>query len=424
MTISDQRRLEYVPLDELIPAEHNPKRHDLPAIGRSIDRFGYVEPIVVDERTGRLVAGHGRLEQLAAAKAAGADAPDGVVATDRGWRVPVLRGWASRSDADAAAYLAASNRLVELGGWDDVELGTLLADVTAVDAELATIAGFDAAELSRLLAAAQGGPAAQTDPDEVPAAPAEPITRLGDVWLLGPHRLVCGDATDEVVLKTLMGDDEIGCLLTDPPYGINLDTDYSSMTSRLTKTLGEGTRGNRYRPIANDAEPFDAAPVRAAFTKTREQFWFGADYYRSSLGGDERDGAWLVWDKRNESSDNGFGSGFELIWSAEGHQRRVLRHYHFGAFGADARNRVHPTQKPAPLLVDILDRWAPDGCIVADPFAGSGSTLIACHTTGRTARLVELDPAYCDVICHRYQAHTGVVPVREATGEPHDFTVA
>lgn len=145
------RRLEHVPLDELVPALRNPKSHALAAIGRSIGQFGYVEPVVVDDRTGRLVAGHGRVEQLRRQRAAGEDPPEGI---GEDWSVPVLRGWASRSDEEAEAYLVAANRLGEVGGWDDHALAELLAGV----GELLPATGFTDEALAALIVKANPSP--------------------------------------------------------------------------------------------------------------------------------------------------------------------------------------------------------------------------------------------------------------------------
>lgn len=151
--MNDQaRRVEYLPLDQVAQAARNPKRHDQDGIQRSIDRFGFTEPALIDERTGLLVAGHGRHEALAAIRDAGQHPPTGVqVAEDGTWLVPVIRGWSSRSDAEAEAYLVASNRWSELGGWDDDELAALLSDVAAADGELLNVTGYDADDLQRLL---------------------------------------------------------------------------------------------------------------------------------------------------------------------------------------------------------------------------------------------------------------------------------
>lgn len=160
---TNERRVEYLPLHEIARAPRNPKRHDQPAIRRSISRYGLAEAPLLDERTGRLVAGHGRLDDLAARHDAGEEPPDGVrVAADGTWLVPVQRGWASRSDDEAHAYLLVSNRAGELGGWDHPELAQLLTDLAAADEELLQVAGWtedQLADVQRL---------AEPDPDREP----------------------------------------------------------------------------------------------------------------------------------------------------------------------------------------------------------------------------------------------------------------
>ena len=218
---------------------------------------------------------------------------------------------------------------------------------------------------------------------------------------------MCGDSTKAEDVARLMGGAKADVILTDPPYGIGLDTDYSKMPGGNAKSIMHRTP-NTYRPIVGDAGPFDATPIRAAFTDVAEQFWFGADYYRRSLGGSDLDGSWLVWDKRSPDSDTVIGSGFELIWSAQRHKRDLLRHYWNGAIGSvEARGRVHPTQKPSTLLGEILDRWSKAGDIVWDGFVGSGTTIIAAEQLGRRCYAMEIDAKYCRVAIDRWQNFTG-----------------
>lgn len=271
--------------------------------------------------------------------------------------------------------------------------------------------GFTQPEADGLLAllnddpVALGGLDSPGDPDTVidRPDPDEIVTNIGDMWALGPHRVLCGDSRDRDDLDRLYlsaGPSlPIGCVLTDPPYGIAL-----AEQPPMARGYSPPTE---HRPIIGDGEPFDATLLARYLAGVPEQFWFGADYYRRTLSDNDMDGAWLVWDKRSETSDEGIGSGFELIWSRQAHKRMLLRHYFFGCFGKEARGRLGPNQKPTPLLAEILDRWAPAGCIVADPFLGTGSTLIACERTGRVCYGLEIDPASCDVIVARWEQITG-----------------
>lgn len=391
-----------VAVDSLKPYGKNPRRGDVAAIARSLEVNGQYRPVVVNSRTSEVLAGNHTL----------------MAVRQLGW--PMIAATFVDADPEQAAKIVlVDNRSNDLAGYDDAMLLEILQSLPELDGT-----GYDSAALDELLVSITELPPALDDPDAVPDVPVEPVSVRGDVWLLGPHRLVCGDSSEDGVLDLLMQGEQAGCVLTDPPYGMGLDTDYSKMPGAGAKAQMV-RKPKKYEPVAGDDEAFDAGFLRTYFGSVKEQFWFGADYYRSTLSPDDRDGSWLIWDKRKEdgSQDDVLGSSFETCWTAVPHQRRLLRHYWCGAFGApEARNRMHPTQKPVGLMADILTRWSKDGCIVADPFAGSGSTLIACHTTGRIARLVELDPRYVDVICRRYQEATGTVPILESTSEPRDFT--
>jgi site-specific DNA-methyltransferase (adenine-specific) len=388
------------PVADLRILEGNPRRGDVAAVKRSLQRFGQRKPIVVRE-DGTVIAGNHTL----------------LAARELGW-VEIAVVGTEDDEMTAKAYALADNRTSALGTFDLGDLALMAAEVHAVDPELLEAASFTEADLNAMLAGRREG---KTDPDDAPEPPAESVSELGDLWLLGPHRLLCGNAQTPEALDQLLAGTPVDAVLTDPPYGMNLDTDYTVRPPGTDRGL-LNRPAKTYRPVIGDDEPFNAGFLVSYFTAAAEQFWFGADYYRRTLSDHDTDGSWLVWDKRGEGADNGIGSGFELIWSRQKHKRDLLRHFWYGAFGAEASGRVHPTQKPAKLLADIMERWVKPSGLVADLFAGSGSTLIAAHSTGRIAHLLELDPAYCDVICRRYQEHTGTKPVLEATGVPHDFT--
>jgi DNA modification methylase len=229
---ADQRRVEYVVLDELIPATRNPKQHYIDGLLTSIGRFGYAAPALRDERTGRLVVGHGRTEALRAMRDAGENPPSGVAVDGDGrWLVPVVCGWSSRSDAEAEAYLVADNRHTELGGWDDQELADLLTGVADFDPALLEAAGYSEGDFADLLASLSvheeesGRSAGLTDPDAIPAPPVEPISKPGDLWLLGPHRLLVGDSTNPADVRAVVGDASVTLIHADPPYGMGKEAD-------------------------------------------------------------------------------------------------------------------------------------------------------------------------------------------------------
>lgn len=244
-----------------------------------------------------------------------------------------------------------------------------------------------------------------TDPDDVPEAPEEPKTKLGDLYILGEHRLLCGDSTKTEDVEKLMNGEKADMVFTDPPYGMNLDTDYTKMTSTSLK---------HERVIGDDVQ-FDASFVLTCFQYCDEIFLWGADYYVETLGRKYPNlGSWIVWDKRSNDEnigllDGAFGSDFELCWSKAKHKRemcRILRQT--GYFQAKSEDkRVHPTQKPVQLAEWFFERWAKGRTKIVDLFLGSGSTLIAAEKTNRKCYGMELDPKYCDVIVKRWEDFTG-----------------
>jgi len=286
------------------------------------------------------------------------------------------------------------------GEWQDDELAELLAGLHEAGSAL-DILGLEQDDVDRLLESVGIGGEQLNDDDADLTPPADPITKPGDLWLLGDHRLLCGDATKADDVARLMNGERPDVLICDPPYGISLDTNYAEMP----KT----TRG--FAPIHGDHEAFDAGPVRGWWADVAEQFWFGANYYARSLGDTEHGGAWLVWDKRvDENYDAGFGSGFELLWSQARRQQRILRFQWFQNHADDAQeaqSREHPTQKPTALYDHLLELSTSGGGLAVDPFLGSGTTLIAAEQLGRRCYALEIEPAYCDVSVRRWEHVTG-----------------
>lgn len=256
----------------------------------------------------------------------------------------------------------------------------------------------------------------ETSEDDFCESETKTRVQVGQIWQLGNHRLMCGDSTKiENIIKLLDGQ-EPHMVLSDTPYGMHLDTDFSKIKGRL-KAIAK-TTGNKYRKVKGDNDDFTPEIITTFFdnlTKVKEMFLFGADYFAELLP-NKNDGSWLVWDKRKNTQSEAFGSEFELCWSKNKHKRRMLRHDWFGFLSSqnqeDARNRVHPTQKPVSLLVDIINQWGGDCANVVDFYGGSGSTLMACEKTQKKCFLMELEPHYCDVIISRWEKLTGNVALR------------
>jgi hypothetical protein len=391
---------ELRPIGELTPHPANPRfitQAQREQLQRALSRdpgMLWARPVILHEETGYIIAGNQRVT---------------VARDDLAWEtIPTFT--VSLTDAQAYEWAVRDNQ--PFGEWENEALTVFLNAAAEAGAALDTL-GFSQDHLAALIEGTNAGDALGDggDPGAADAAaeiPDDPVTRPGDLIRLGEHLVVCGDSSDVLQLDRAFAGVDVGIVLTDPPYGMDLDTDRSGWGNG--QALAPGAV---HRPVHGDDQPFDAA-FHVAYFGDCEQLWFGADYYRPSLDPDPRAGSWLVWDKRlTESADRGFGSGFELIWSRVPHKRDLLRHLHFGMFGEDARGRQHPTQKPVPLLVDLLERHAPAGCVVADPFLGSGSTLLAATKTGSVCRGLEIDPAYCDVIVNRWEQLTGGTATRE-----------
>ena len=373
-------------LDPTNARKHSDK--NLSAIAASLNKFGQRKPIVVHR--GVVLAGNGTLE----------------AAKSLGWsEIEVAEVPADWDDDTAKAYALADNRTAELAEWDESELAKQLLELQDADWDITEL-GFDIPALADI----EPG-----DEDEIPEPPVEPKTKLGDIYQLGRHRLMCGDSTDSATVERLMNGEKADMVLTDPPYGMFLDTDFSSIKGSM-KSIGSknGTQGNKYDKVIGDHDDFTPeliTTIFSSFNQAKEMFLFGGDYFAELLP-NKNNGSWLVWDKRKDSQADAIGAEFELIWSKQKHKRRMLRHDWFGFLSSqntqDARNRVHPTQKPITLLVDIMKQWGNENDKIVDIYGGSGSTLIAAEQLNRICYMMELDPKYCDVIVTRWENLTGL----------------
>lgn len=275
-------------------------------------------------------------------------------------------------------------------------------DMSALEEKLEEIREIDVAGHTREI----GGAA---DEDEVPEV-VEPKAKLGEIYRLGDHRLMCGDSTDEDTVATLMNGEKADMVFTDPPYGMFLDTDYDSM---FGTDKSHRKTGKRFNEVKGDHEDFTPRLIETIFRNfdyCEEMFIWGADYFTEFLE-NRTDGSWVVWDKRcNENMDKVSGNTFELCWSKQKHKRliaRIMWSGHHGMQKDDTKTRVHPTQKPSKLIEWFFDQWGKGSKLVADIYGGSGSTLIACEKTNRKCFMMELDPHYVDVIIARWEKFTG-----------------
>lgn len=404
--------VEEIEIARLIPAPYNPQRmtkRELKGLASSIRRYGFVQPIVVNrrgtawpekERGLYIVGGHQRCEAL----------------RSLGREVASCTVVELQSGAEKELNLALNNH----GEFDVVNLGGLLLELQGLQFDLEPL-GMEASDVA-LAARLYSAGTAKDDEERVPDLPAKPKTATGDLLAVGRHRIFCGDSTDPENARRLLEGAPRWSVLSDPPYGADVENDYSQGGFRRTaKRKGRGAmRGTRFERTIGDDAPFDPAPLFALYP-AKEMFLFGADYYARRLPEAET-GSWLVWAKRPMSGGaGGVGSHFELIWSRCAHQRLLLMHVWSGAFtsaGTDrdeSVNRAHPNLKPTSLLRDIITRWTKPGDIVVDPYLGAGSTLLACEQTGRRCFGAEIDPRYCDVTVARWEAERQRLAARKAS---------
>ncbi|WP_442970687.1 site-specific DNA-methyltransferase [Roseomonas sp. USHLN139] len=388
-------------LTRLTPYARNARTHSdaqVAQIAASIREWGWTVPVLVDE-SGTLIAGHGRV--LAAQRLGLTEVP-----------VMIARGW---SEAKRRAYVLADNKLALNAGWDEAMLRAELIDLADLGADL-SLTGFSAEEVAALTAEETAG---LTDPDEVPEAPAIPVSRLGDVWQLGRHRLVCGDSTNgDDVAKALNGVHP-HLMVTDPPYGVAYAPAWRNQAGLSgTKRIGK---------VLND-DRADWREAWALFPGSVAYVWHGALHAtavaESLQAADFHIRAQIIWAKdRLVLSRGHYHWQHEPCWyavrdGAKGHwsgDRKQTTLWSIPSRDQDAAT-IHGTQKPVECMRRPIENNSSAGQAVYEPFSGSGTTLIAAEMTGRACHALELDPAYVDVAVLRWQAFTGQQAVLECDG--------
>jgi DNA modification methylase len=372
-------QVEQISIEKLIPYVNNARTHSdaqVAQIAASIKEFGFNNPVLIADDNS-IIAGHGR---VMAARKLGKDT------------VPAVR-LSHLTEMQRKAYILADNKLALNADWDNSLLAIELADLKDLGFDT-DLTGFSSDEIAALMPVelTEG----LTDEDEVPEVPVDPVTKLGDVWLLGKHRVMCGNSTMLHDVERLMNDVNPDCIHTDPPYGMNA----VSKSSVLKKNYKQDILGDDTPDVAKDA-----FRLIYGMWPDSKQIWWGANYYCSVLPDSE---CWLVWDKDNGQSDQ---TDCELAWA---NFRSVVRQF---TMASEKKNRVHPTQKPVALMEWILRRFKLSVNTVADFFGGSGSTLIAAEKHNAQAFIMEFDPKFCDVIVKRWQDFTGKTATLEETGE-------
>ena len=375
--------IKQVDINDLIPYANNARTHDdnqVTQIASSIKEFGFNNPILIDKDNG-IIAGHGRL--MAAKKLGLKQVP--TICLDH------------LSETQRKAYILADNRIALSSGWDNQLLALELKELDG-DIDLSLL-GFDADELNALLNPVELTEGL-TDEDAVPDVPDEPITKLGDIYQLGNHRLMCGDSTSIDAVEKLVNNTKIDLCYTDPPYGINEKGDRSKRTG--------AAEGTKYVDFQDDTIDYavEAYQIVEGALNIPRQVWWGANYYCHAL---PQSNNWFVWDKRVDDKQKDTQSDCELAWvKSKWSSVRIFRHLWKGMMKDSERgqHRVHPTQKPVALAEWSFDYFKEVNTVL-DLFGGSGSTLMACEKTNRSCFMMEFEPHYCDVIVKRWEDFTG-----------------
>ena len=392
---------ELWPIEKITPYARNSRTHSdeqVAQIASSIREWGWTNPILVDE-DGGLIAGHGRL--LAARKLGLTQIP-----------TMVAKGW---SEAQKKAYVIADNKLALNAGWDLELLAVELGDLQGFDFDL-MLTGFSDDELGKLLAEKTEG---NTDPDEIPEAPIDPIAKPGDVWLLGKHRLVCGDCTDaDTVAKALNGVSP-HLMVTDPPYGVEYDPAWR-------EKAGVAASGTAKGKVLND-DKADWREAWALFPGDVAYVWHAGLY--AGVVGDSLAAcdlmlrSQIIWDKGQLVLSRGdYHWEHEPCWyavkkGAKGHWAGDRKQTTVWHIAKPKKNETgHGTQKPVECMKRPIENNSSPGQAVYEPFSGSGTTIIAGEMTGRSIHAIELNPAYVDVAIKRWQDFTGKAATLEGDG--------
>jgi len=399
---------------ELIPYARNARTHSdaqVAQIAASVVEWGWTTPVLVDE-AGGIIAGHGRV--LAARKLGLADVP-----------VMVASGW---SEAQKKAYVLADNQLALNAGWDmdllKVEVGDLDAEGFNLD-----LIGFDDKLLADLLADSNAG---LTDPDEVPEPPAEPVTVLGDVWIMGRHRLVCGDSTSIDAVEKLMNGQKADLCFTSPPYNADAKVGQGDIFNKKksVKLYADGYSDNLK---SSDYVDFASSVLETCFSVTDGFIFWNVSYNAKSrfeyIQQITNRLPYLVeqicWKKSNTIPFKGsLMRDWEPIYVFSTNKQPISVKSVTSNFWQVSNTGVQTENHKACFPVELPERGmaivAKNSNLVFEPFGGSGTTAIACEKAGRECRMMELDPKYCDVIITRWQNFTGQKAIHEASGKTFD----
>ena len=374
-------------ITELKPYEKNPRKNDeaVDYVANSIKEFGFKVPIVIDKNN-VIVAGHTRYK---ASKKLGLEEVPCIVADDL-------------NEEQIKAFRLADNKVSEMAEWDFPTLDDELNDLTIDMEQFGFDIDFNTEEEQEIIE------------DEVPDVSEEPKAKLGDIYQLGNHRLMCGDSTNINDIEKTLNGNVIDLVLTDPPYGVEIvkgaTIDGDKPFGKVRGAVGNSNvcKANEYIPIKGDETTDTAKDFYNLISQlSKAQIIFGGNYFTDFLYPSR---CWLVWDK--ESPSDNFFADVELAWCSLDHNAKLYKWLWNGMCKkgdkkTEGTKRVHPTQKPVGMLGEILKDFSKENDIVFDGFGGSGSTLIACEQLNRRCYMIEYEPHYIDVIIQRWENFTG-----------------
>jgi DNA modification methylase len=424
-------KIEYTPVRELRPHPNNARTHSkkqIRQIAKSIQQFGFCNPVLIDDAK-QIIAGHGRVE---AAKLLGLDA------------VPTVR-LSHLSEADKRAYVLADNKLAEKAGWDRELLAIELQGLIELDVDI-ELTGFEMAEIDLIVEEAREASGDASGPeDAVPEPSLSPaVSQAGDLWLLGSHHLLCGDARDQAAYDQLLAGAKAEFVFTDPPYNVAIDGHVCGLGRIHHREFAMG--------CGEMSEAEFTAFLRTVFALLADNstdgsihqicmdwrhLWEMLDAGRMVYGELKN---LCVWNKTNAGMGSFYRSKHELVFVWKSGTAAHLNNFELGQHGRHRSNvwdypgvntmrpgrleelAMHPTVKPVSLVADAIKDCSRRGSLVLDPFCGSGTILIAAERTGRQARALEIDPTYVDVAVRRWQAYTGKSAILAGSGETFETT--
>jgi DNA modification methylase len=420
-----ERKVEHLPIEALSPYPRNARTHSkaqIRDIARSIERFGFTNPILIDE-AGQIIAGHGR---VAAARLLGMK------------RVPTLQ-IDHLSEVEKRAYILADNRLAEKAGWDRATLAIELQGLVDADFDV-ELTGFATAEIDLVLdeASEQVDGAVQPE-DIIPDMPrGAAVTESGDMWVLGSHRLICADARDATSYNRLLQGRKAEFVFADPPYNVKIERnarglgrfrhrDFVMASGEMTPAEYTGFLQACFVEAAAHSIDGSIHDVCIDWRHIDEMLAAGRKVYGELKN-------ICVWCKTNAGMGSFYRSQHELVFIWKVGSAPHINNFELGQFGRSRSNvweyagvntfksgrldelAMHPTVKPVALVVDAIRDCSRRGGLIMDPFAGSGTTVLAAEKTGRQARAIEIDPHYCDTAIRRWQAYTGRQALDDRTG--------